>query len=165
MRTATGFGVAAVLVLVFALPADAQNIKGDWQLKSCTINGQDVPSEQIEGMQLSMTYAEFEATAGDRKSSGKLDNQNRQQPARLTFTIDSGEDAGRVLYAIYKRMGTELQIVFSRNEEYPSDFESTASNQYAVMNYEYIKTPRTGLSDDERRKRRAPSEIRGMRGG
>ena len=106
------------------------------------VNGQEIPAEQLSEMKLTFSYSTFEAIDGDRKSSGKIKNENRESPMRLTFTIDKGDDVGRELKAIYERAGKELKIAISRSGEFPTEFSSSDSNQYALMTYTMVKKVR-----------------------
>lgn len=135
MRPVTACFLTALIFSIFSVPALAQNIRGDWELKSCKVSGQDIPTDQLSAMKLTFSYSTFNAVDGDRKSSGKIKNDNRENPKRLTFTIDQGDDSGRELKAIYKRTGKELKIVFSRGGEFPTELDSNESNQYVMMMY------------------------------
>ena len=152
MRPANPCFLAFLFTLVVCSSTVAQNIRGNWDLKSCTINGQEISADQVNGMKLNFTYSNFTATAGDRKSSGKVKQETRQTPFKMTFTIEDGDDAGRELKAIYERAGTGLKIAFSRSGEYPTSFDSTPSNQYAVMNYAFVRPKSKGqMTAEERR--------------
>ena len=167
MRPAITFCFAGLFAMVVTVSASAQNLKGDWLLKECTINGKKQSGKNIEGMQLKLGYTDFTATAGDRKSSGsvKITRGNRKEktPDMVTMTIESGEDSGRVLKGIFKRKGRDLTVVFSPSQDFPTEFESTEANQYALMTYSYVKKS-SFVTDAQRRARRDPSVITGMGG-
>ena len=155
----------AVSVMLFSVvQTDAQSVNGEWTLKSCTINGEEVPSGDLGEMSLSLKTTQFKAKSGGRESSGTLKTDLKASPWQATFTIRSGEDSGRELKAIYQKVGNDLQVVFSRNGEFPMSFDSTADNQYAVMTYKTVPRRRVNTAE-ERRKRRAPSIIASMGGG
>ena len=166
MRPATTFCIPAVLALCFCCPSFAQNVKGDWLLKECRINGKEYSAKQLGEMKLTMGYSDFKAVSAGRESSGSLETKRvRSAPSQMTFEINSGEDSGRVLKAIYKRKGTDLIVAFSPNGQFPAGFEDSSANQYAVMTYSYVRKNRRTMTDAERRANRAPTEIRGISGG
>ena len=62
-------------------------------------------------------------------------------PVKAVFKIDSGDDSGREIKAIYQLTGTILKIAFSQNDDYPSNFRSTDINNVVSLVYKNDKPP------------------------
>ena len=135
------WGLVAVIYLgasyigVLNSPLQAQTLQGDWQPFEGHLNGQVVPADNIALMSLKIEQGRFDAKSGDLMSNGNLQVFDQVVPAQVVFSIDSGDDAGREIKAIYTLSGSQLTIVFSQTDEFPSDFVSTPTNRNLVMKY------------------------------
>ena len=126
--------LAAIMVMITA-PAFAQTIDGDWSITAGQYAGKAVPKPDLDAMSLKVNRNQFDAKSGDSMSKGMITSQSRSRPPQLVFKIDSGDDAGREVKAIYELKGAILKIAFSQTEEFPQNFTSTSDNKVLVLTY------------------------------
>jgi uncharacterized protein (TIGR03067 family) len=127
--------VMAIGIIWMAAPVSAQTIDGDWSVTDGEYAGDKVPQSALDEMSLKLSRNTFDAKSGDVTSKGKITNQSRSRPPQLIFKIDTGNDAGREIKAIYEMTGEVLKIAFSMNGEFPEDFSSNADNNNLVLTY------------------------------
>ena len=128
-------GSIVVVAMAWAVPCEAQSLNGDWAVSTGTSDGQAVPTIALNSMKLTINSTSFSAVSGNLTSSGTLGADSLSSPARLVFTIDQGADSGNKIFAIYKFENGGLTITFSKDENFPSGFDSTADNKYVQLVY------------------------------
>lgn len=114
-----------------SLWAQASPLEGQWRAVNGLMYGQEVPQSALQSMTLSITGTSFTAVSGNLTSTGNLNVRGDQ----VQFSITTGADAGRTLYAKFRAEGTRMTIVYS-DQAAPTDFNSNATNRYLSMIYD-----------------------------
>ena len=128
-------GLIMLSALFFESTAIAQ-LNGEWMITRGTMSGELVPLDILQKMSLKITGTTFDAKSGDSSSRGQVTEAGAQGPfKKAVFKIDSGDDSGREIKALYQRIGTTLKISFSQNSDYPKEIRSTSDNQLLVLQY------------------------------
>ena len=126
--------IPLLLLALATTTTSAQSLNGDWNIRSATLHGKDVPSAVLGAMKLNLTANGFTATSQSLQSTGSY-TTSQGQGQQITFKIDGGADQGRELKAIYQFVGQDLQICYSENATAPTVFQSTPQNRFLVVVY------------------------------
>ena len=133
---------AMVFSLLGTTVISGQTIEGDWSVTKGVVAGLDVPIEILASMKLKITGNQFDASSDGTTSKGMIKVESRGRgPTKAVFAIDTGDDAGRQINAIYQMAGRTLKIAFSQTADFPANFDSTEANKIVSLVYRNINAP------------------------
>ncbi len=127
-------GISLVLVPQVTFGQSITELNGNWSVVQGTLAGTPVPNDALNSMSLSFTDGNFQAKSGSLQSGGSI-AVAVAGTTQLNFTINSGNDAGKTIKALYRLENGSLTITFSQDDQVPSSHNSTAANNYCSLVY------------------------------
>jgi uncharacterized protein (TIGR03067 family) len=137
-----GLEVLATLLLLLAADApvvdkeELKNLQGKWIVTVHEHGGVKLPAKELA--KLSVEVDEGRVTA---KESGELREGTtiigldpKAKPATLDLKVATGDDAGKVVKAIWKRSGKTLTVCYAEpGKDRPKEFEAKKDSGHTLM--------------------------------
>ncbi len=116
-------------------------INGEWTVNRAIVAGELVDAALLSSMSLKIDGNGFDAKSGEGNSKGTIAEEGSDgRRIKMVLKIESGDDAGREIKAIYQLNRSNLKIVFSQDDQFPNDTRSTAENRFVVVSYNKKKS-------------------------
>ena len=111
-------------------------LDGKWTPIEAHLNGEELPTEIISSMTLTVAGDKYIVTVGSEPDKGTLKYYPYSVPMGLDIIGEEGPNKGRTIKAIYKNTGGFLFICYNLyTDERPKNFISTPQNKYYLVRY------------------------------
>lgn len=141
MPRRTLVALLAITLSVFTARADdLQSLQGKWRIESMEAGGKPVESEELLSQELTINGATYETLTRDKKDAGTLALNETTTPKQLDATDTEGDDAGKVIKAIYELEGDTLRVCLSfENGARPTAMKTQEGSPWLLVIYRRVK--------------------------
>jgi uncharacterized protein (TIGR03067 family) len=134
--------LAALILVLFAdAPkvdkAELKRLQGKWSVMAHEHGGMKTPAKELASLVLEVKGAQMITHEGDKLKEGTsiiaLDPKAKPA-ATLDLKVDTSDDAGKLVKAIWKRSGDTLTIcVAEPGKDRPTEFEGKKDSGHTLM--------------------------------
>jgi uncharacterized protein (TIGR03067 family) len=133
----TGFLIVAVGLLVGAddpkaddARKDVEALQGTWSMVSASIDGEEVPEDQVRAGKLVVEGDRYTATLGERTVPATFKVDASKGPRQIDFTYTGGPQGGQTVKGIYKIDGDRFVMcrALRPGDDRPTEFATGAES-------------------------------------
>ena len=111
-------------------------LEGSWQMIRAEFAGDAMPALAAEKTTLQLSATGYAILfAGEIMDAGKITARPAGAHATLLFLGERGSNRGRIIPAIYQRVGDRLRICFGIDGQIPPAFSTSAGAQRYLATY------------------------------
>jgi uncharacterized protein (TIGR03067 family) len=133
--------LAALMLVLFAdTPkvdkAELKKLQGKWTVTAHEHGGMKTPAKELTSLVLEVKGAKMITHEGDKLKEGTsiIALDPKAKPAALDLKVDTSDDAGKVVKAIWKRSGDTLTIcVAEPGKDRPTEFDGKKDSGHTLM--------------------------------
>ena len=133
--------LAALMLVLFANApkvdkAELKKLQGKWTVTAHEHGGMKTPAKKLANLTLEIKDARMITHEGDNLKEGTtiIAIDPKAKPATLDLKVDTSDDAGKVVKAIWKRSGDTLTIcVAEPGKDRPTEFEGKKDSGHTLM--------------------------------
>jgi uncharacterized protein (TIGR03067 family) len=114
---------------------EIRKLQGIWHVTAAEANGDNVPSEDVTNIVVTIKDATYEAKINEGTDHGTFSIDPTTTPKQMDVHPKTGEDEGRTLRAIYEVKGETMRIIYGRNGTRPTSFDTSGDAGFLMLNY------------------------------
>lgn len=111
-------------------------LEGTWNFKSFSSDGKEDPADKVKDMTFVVTGDKYKVVqAGKDIETGTLKTGKAGDVDTVDFTVESGEDKGKVQPGIFKVEGTTVKLAYfeEANPARPTELASKDGQAFATL--------------------------------
>jgi uncharacterized protein (TIGR03067 family) len=114
---------------------DLEALQGNWAMVALSINGEELPEDQVKAGKLVVKGDLYTATLGERTISSTMKLDPARTPRAVDFTSTDGPQKGQTVKGIYKLDGDRLSIcrALRPEDDRPDGFASGAESGLVLV--------------------------------
>ena len=112
---------------------DLKAMEGKWKVEAAEAGGKALESEDMKELIVTITGDRYEVQVKDKTDRGSLKLDETQNPKLMDATDTEGEDAGKVIKAIYELKGDTLRVCYGA--ERPKEFATKEDAAVLLITY------------------------------
>jgi len=106
--------------------ADKDKLQGTWQMVSITVNGEEVPADDLKEVKLVVKADNFQVETPQTKLEAKFTLDPEKKPKAMDVSVLSGKDKGKTFKVIYALEGDTFKTCRPADaaKDRPTEFSS-----------------------------------------
>jgi uncharacterized protein (TIGR03067 family) len=130
----------AAFLLGFVSIARADDLKameGKWKPESAEIGGKKIDEvAELKELLITITGDRYEVVIKDKTDRGSLKLDETKTPRQMDATDTEGDDAGKVIKAIYELKDDTLRVCYAmKGDERPTEFATKEGSPLLLITY------------------------------
>ena len=129
----------AAALSLFSLTAHADDLaamEGKWKPESAEAGGKPIDVPQLRDLIITITGDRYEVQTNEGPDRGTLKLDEKTTPKTMDATDTEGQDAGKVIKAIYELKDDTMRVCYAINGgERPSTFTTAEGAPFLVVVY------------------------------
>lgn len=128
--------VALLLSISSARADDLKAMEGKWKVESAEFGGKVEEAPELKEILVTISGDRYEVVIKDKTDRGSLKIDETKTPKVMDATDTEGDDAGKVIKAIYELKGDTLRVCYAmKGDERPTAFATKEGSPLLMITY------------------------------